>query len=135
MVIINKSANNYLRLSLAEKSTLTTPYYLFVFTSDVTNQQKIFTTLDSSNYVYRYNKFLITETSGTENLSSGVVNFNPTGFWSYKVYEQTSSTNLLVANTTSLVEEGRAEVVGTPTTVTKYVNSRTYKAYGKGSTL
>lgn len=133
MLIINKNSNNYLRLTLAEKSTLTAPYYLFVFTSDVTRQEKIFTTLDISDYVYRYNEFLITESS-TENLSSGVVEFNPTGFWGYKIYEMSDNTNLLVANTTGLVEEGRALIVGTATTQNKYVNSRTYRAYGKGST-
>jgi hypothetical protein len=133
MVIINKNANSYLRLSLAEKSTLTTPYYLFVFTNDLTKQEKIFTQFDSSSYPYRYNEFLITD-STSENLSSGVINFNPTGFWSYKVYEMEDSTNLLVANCTSLVEEGRAEVIGTATEFKKYQSSRTYRAYGKGST-
>lgn len=133
MIRIVKGENNYLRLTLAEKTTLATPYYLFVFKSDVTKEEKIFKQFDTSSYPYRYNQFLITETSGTENLSSGVVEFNPTGFWEYKVYEMSDSANMLVSNTTSLVEQGRAKVIGDDTTRKKYQNSRNYKAYGKGS--
>lgn len=132
MILINKNSVNTFRLTLAEKSTLINPYYLFVFTSDVTRQVKIFKTFDSSDYPYRYNEFLITD-SATENLSQGVVNFSPTGFWSYKIYEMSDANNMVVTNTTSLVEEGRAVVYGTATNFNKYNNSRTYTTYGKGA--
>ena len=133
MLLINQASNNYMTMTLKEKATLSTPYYLFVFTSDVNRSEKIFTATDLSDYPARYNKFLITETSGTELLTSGVVTLSPTGFWSYKAYEQVLPYNLDVANTTSLVEQGRINVVGTPTTRSTYNKKRTYKAYGKGT--
>lgn len=133
MIRIIKGQNNVMRLTLAEKTTLEMPFYLFVFKSDVTQQEKIFTVADTSRYRYRYNQFLITETAGAEDLSSGVVSFNPTGFWEYKVYEMADSSNLSIANITGLVEQGRAKVIGEETSRKKYQNSRNYKAYGKGS--
>lgn len=131
MFNITKNENNTLIATLAEKATLSEPYYLFVFTSDVDNTEVIFTGEDLTEYNERYNKFLITETSGTVNLTSGVINLTPTGFWSYKAYEQESQTNLLVSNTTSLVEEGRVKVIGAETYNTAYDNEKTYKGYGE----
>ena len=131
MVNINKNDNTSIFLTLAEKATLNTPYYLFVFTSDVEDKEVIFTANDLTSYTERYNEFLITETSGTNTLTSGVITLNPTGFWSYKIYEQESGTNLLVANTTGLVEQGRVKVIGDEIINPKYSNKKTYKSYGK----
>ena len=129
MNIVNKGANNYLYFTLNEKKTLAAPYYLFVFTNDITDQSVVFTCADLSQYKYRYNQFLITETSGTNDYTSGVITLTPTGFWSYKVYEQSSATNLLVSNTTSLVEEGKIKVIGTETRPSVFTPNRTYKTY------
>ena len=104
-------------MTLTEKSTLSSPYFLFQFTSDITNDSIVFLASDLSNYTDRYNKFLITETSGTVNLSSGTIELNPTGTWTYRVFEQTSSSNLdpnLVDNKTPL-EIGIVKVKGTET--------------------
>ena len=132
MILINRNSANYVRLTLTEKCTLTYPYYLFVFTSDITGSSKTFTSLDNSSYPYRYNEFVITETS-SEDLSIGRVELKPTGFWSYKVYEMSDSTNLLVSNTTSMIESGRVLVIGNVTNFNKYINNRTYKVYGQGA--
>ena len=94
MLLINKGANNTLILTLTEKVTLSSPTFLFKFTNDVTKQSKRFIAADLSAHTNRYNEFLITETSGTEILTSGTITLNPTGFWHYEVYEQTSTTNL-----------------------------------------
>jgi hypothetical protein len=134
MILINKNANTTFDLSLREKSTLTTPFYLFVFTNDLTKSSVAFTTTDTSGNTQRYNRFLVTETSGTNTLTSGVITLNPTGFWHYKVYEQVSSSNLLVSATTTLVEEGKVNVVGTSTTHSAHSTTKTYKGYGKGAT-
>lgn len=131
MIKINKNANNTIIATLAEKATLSEPFYLFVFTSDVDNTEVIFTAQDTTEFNERYNKFLITETSGTVDYTSGVINLTPTGFWSYKAYEQVSSSNLLVANTTSLVEVGRVKVIGAEVFNTVYDNNKTYKGYGE----
>lgn len=106
-------------MTLTERSTLTNPYYLFNFTSDVTGDSVNFIATDLSNYTDRYNKFLITETSGTTDYTSGTIELSPTGQWSYKVYEQSSSTNLIVAQATnqSPLEVGMVKVKGTEETI------------------
>lgn len=104
-------------MTLTEKSTLTNPYFLFNFVSDVTGESVNFITSDLSNYTDRYNKFLITETSGAAIYTSGTIELSPTGTWTYKVYEQTSSTNLnpLLATNTTPLEVGQVKVKGTET--------------------
>lgn len=87
---------------------------------------------DTSNYIERYNKFLVTETSGTQTLTSGVVTLGDAGFYEYAIYEQTSSSNLDIVNTTSLLEIGLIKVVGTTGTVQAYDGqSKTYITYGE----
>jgi hypothetical protein len=117
MILINKNSNNTMVMTLTEKSTLTNPYYLFNFVSDVTGVAVNFIAADLSSYTDRYNQFLITETSGTTNFTSGTIELSPTGQWTYKVYEQTSSTNLnpLLATNTIPLEVGIVKVKGTET--------------------
>lgn len=117
MVLINKNSNNTMVLTLTENSTLTNPFYLFNFVSDVTNESVNFIATDLSNYTDRYNKFLITETSGTQILTSGTIELNPAGSWTYKVYEQTSDTNLnpLLSTNTTPLEVGIIKVKGNET--------------------
>lgn len=135
MLLINKNANNTLILTLTEKSSIANPTYLFKFTNDLTRDSVIFISADLSAYTDRYNKFLITETSGTNNLTSGVITLNPTGFWKYEIYEQASASNLLVGLSGAMVENGKLKVVGTDTTHTVYdPTARIYKGYGTGST-
>jgi hypothetical protein len=134
MILINKNANNTIDLTLAEKSTLALPYYLFVLKNDISKQYVRFIAINSSVYRQRYDRFLITETSGTNIYTSGVITLNPTGYWHYKIYEQSSLSNLDENLSTGLVEEGKALVVGTTTTHAAHSTTRTYKAYGKGAT-
>jgi hypothetical protein len=105
-------------MTLTEKSTLTNPYFLFNFTSDVTGEAVNFIASDLSNYTDRYNQFLITETSGTAIYTSGTIELSPTGTWTYKVYEQTSSSNLnpLLCDNLTPLEVGIVKVKGTETT-------------------
>ena len=130
MLVINRGANNTWILTLTELKTLTTPYYLFKITSDYNNVTKTFIASDLSAYSDRYNQFLITETSGTEILTSGTVTMNPAGFWSYEVYEQASSSNLNVAAATTLLERGKILVIGTDITINRRDTSITYKGHG-----
>ena len=116
MLIVAKNTNNTLIVTLTEKVTLTSPYYLFAFTSDVSQLTKYFISADISIHTDRYNEFLITETSGTEILTSGTITLNPTGQWTYRIYEQTSSTNLDPTLATTLLEIGIVKVTGTATT-------------------
>lgn len=135
MLVINKNSNNTLILTLTEKVTIASPTFLFKFTNDLTRESVLFLSANLSSYKDRYDKFLITETSGTINFSSGVIKLNPTGFWKYQIFEQASTSNLLESATGSLVENGKIKVIGTDTTFTVYnPTTRKYKGYGTGST-
>lgn len=134
MLLINKNSNNTLVLTLTEKATIASPTYLFKFTNDLTRESVLFIAANLSAYTDRYDKFLITETSGAVNTSSGVINLSPTGFWKYEIFEQASTTNLLQSLTGAMVENGKLKVVGTDTTHTVYnPTTRKYKGHGTGS--
>lgn len=130
MILINKNANNLITVTLQERTTLSSPTYLFKFTNDVTGSSVKFIATNTSSYTYRYDQFLITETSGSTNLTSGVITLSPNGFWSYTIYEQTSTTNLNEAEATGIVETGKVKVIGTETFPVAYDNTpKTYVAY------
>ena len=122
MQIINKGQNNFLIFTLSEKVTLTNPYYLFTFKHQVLMSSVNFIASDVSGFPTRYNKFLITETTGSVNLTSGVVSLPETGFYEYAIYEQTSSSNLNVANVTGLLEIGMVKVESTLPIYNEYDN-------------
>lgn len=114
MLKINKNTNNTIVLTLNEKKTLASPVFLFRFISDASNSEKAFIADDLSTEKQRFNEFLVTE-SASEILTSGTVELTPVGMWKYKVYEQTSTTNLDYLLATTLVEEGIAKIIGVPT--------------------
>jgi hypothetical protein len=111
MILINKNSSNEVVLTLSEKTSITSPTYLFEFTNDSTKQTKVFISADYSNNKERFNIFNIIETS-TEVPLTGRVSLT-VGNWKYNIYQQTSTTNLVVANSGGLVENGRVDVVGT----------------------
>jgi hypothetical protein len=132
MQIINKGQNNFLIFTLSEKVTLTNPYYLFSFKHQVLMSSVNFIASDVSGFPTRFNKFLITETTGSVNLTSGVVSLPETGFYEYAIYEQTSSSNLNLANVTGLLEIGMVKVESTLPIYNEYDNqSKTIITYGE----
>ena len=132
MQIINKGQNNFLIFTLSEKVTLTNPYYLFSFKHEVLMSSVNFIASDVSGFPTRFNKFLITETTGSVNLTSGVVSLPETGFYEYAIYEQTSSSNLNLANVTGLLEIGMVKVESTLPIYNEYDNqSKTIITYGE----
>jgi hypothetical protein len=112
-------------LTLTEKVTLSTPYYLFVFThvttKDVVTMIKSVAD-DESGYTSRYNQFTIDP--------SVVFSGKQPGEWHYKVYEQQSVTNVDPAQAGNLLEVGKV-MIGRATefSYNKYDGSTTYKAY------
>lgn len=122
MIIINKNSNNTFQLTLTENSTLSSPYYLFEFKNDITLDSVYFIAEDISTQQQRYNEFIVTETSGTQVLTSGTITLNPTGFWTYNVYEQYSSTNLnpTLSDNTNSLETGKVKVIGSSQTYSTY---------------
>lgn len=122
MQIITKGTNSTLVFTLTEKSTLTNPYYLFSLKNQTEMVRYNFISADLSAYPERFNKFLVTETTGTQNLTSGVITLGEKGFYEYEIYEQSSSSNLNIINATNLVEIGLIKVEGSEDTYTAYDN-------------
>ncbi len=136
MLLITRGTNNTLVMTLTEKSTLTSPYYLMKLVNDTTRELKLFVLAsDQSLYQNRYNEFVLTEVNslGAEVLTSGTVMLKPTGFWTYEVFEQSDPTNLHVENATTLVETGKVKVIGTDTEYVEHQPPTSYKAYGTGT--
>lgn len=123
MIQITKNATNNIALTLTEKSTLTSPDYLFVFQSDETRDSYEFIAADTSSYTDRYNLFAIVETSTNPDPLSGEIELPLVGFYTYTIYEQNSSTNLDPANATGVVEVGKVQVVDTPSSDSEYSNT------------
>ena len=101
MILLTKGQTaETITVTLNEKRTLDSGYYLFVFTHILTKQvvNKIYSFLDDiSSFQDRYNEFDIdTET---------VFGSYPIGQWLYNIYEQASSSNTDVTGLTE-VERG-----------------------------
>lgn len=107
MIVLENGVSNKVALTLTEKATLTTPYYLFEFIDDDSNISILFTGADISTNTNRYNEFLIEVNLSPEDLLDSKIELVTKGYYKYNIYEQVSATNLLIANTTSLVENGK----------------------------
>ena len=124
MIHLIKGQVNKIILTLSEKATLTSPNWLFYFKSRNTNETVAFVILNSadlSTYQERFNAFNIT-------VSSYFATKLP-GEWSYQIYEQTSTSNLIPSQATSMVESGQATLNDTSQfSFTTYSNqTNTYK--------
>ena len=130
MQLITRGTNSTIIFTLKEKQTLNNPYFLFElrFRGDGTTV-KTFVASDSSTYTDRYNQFLVTEVNdGSEILTSGTVNLQNVGEWHYRIFEQTSSSNLDVVNATSEIENGIIKVL-TGTSSTSYTHQISDNSY------
>ena len=120
MILINKNQPNICYFTLREKATLANPFYLFKIKSLQTNEEVIFTGLNISDNEQRFDKFIITETSGTTNYTASTVSLT-TGSWFYNVYEMSGQTNLDISGTTgNVVEKGFFLVSGDSQSSTTY---------------
>lgn len=105
MLVITKSlAGQTIIVTLSEKKTITSPYYLFVFSSVTTSdviQAQYFYSDDISEYPVRYNEFEVDQT-----LFAAAA----TGQYKYDVYEK--PTDEVVADLTTLnkIECGQMEL-------------------------
>lgn len=136
MQVITRGQNTTLVFTLTERVTLTSPYFLVRMVSRTgRNEKRFILPSNLSSYKDRYDKFTITETSGTEVLTSGTVTLTPTGEWDYEIYQQASSTNTTVASAGTLLETGMVRVIGTDRAYTTYDSqNKNYTTYGNGST-
>lgn len=112
-------------LTLTEKVTLATPYYLFVFTHVTTKDQVKFIKAeidDGSDYPDRYNQFTIN--------AATVFDDQQPGEWHYKVYQQESAVNLDPALAGIILEEGKLLLDrATEFEYSMYEGTTSYKTY------
>lgn len=109
MIILNKGETTTFVATLWELSTLTTPYYLFVFISSQTKVSYYTIIANTSTNVARYNKFNFTE--GINDALNGSLILGESGFYTYTAYEQNSSTNLNPDLATGVVEYGKMKLM------------------------
>lgn len=124
MIVLTKGTTANITVTLTEKTTLVTPYYLAVFTSQQSKEVvKFVLPTDKSSYTDRFNYYTITVNT--------YFSSKPTGLWDYIIYEQTSSSNTDIANVTGVVEKGVMTLnESTSFTVTDYnPTSTTIKAH------
>ncbi len=105
MIYINKDEVNNIVLTLSEVSTLTNPYYLFVFQNEMNPESDpiLFTTADISAYPERFNQFELDEPVDVDLIK---------GQYSYFVYESLIPPVTIEDTTGDVIEEGRMVVSG-----------------------
>jgi hypothetical protein len=105
MIYINKGEVNSIVLTLNEVSSLSSPYYLFVFQNEMnpTSDPILFTTTDESPYPERFNLFYLDEPVDVTLMK---------GQYSYSVYESTTPPTEINDTTGIVIEEGRMVVSG-----------------------
>jgi hypothetical protein len=125
MIVLTKGeASKDIIVTLNEKRTLESGYYLFVFTNFTTRDivNKIFNfSEDESSYPDRYNEFPLAVSALFDDYS--------TGQWLYEVYEQASSSN---TNVTGLNKVEMGVMVLNPETEftrDQYNEATTFKQY------
>ena len=111
MIVLNKGETNVFVATLWELSTLTSPYYLFVFTSSQTKVSYYTIIANTSTNVSRYNKFSFVE--AVNDALNGKLVLGETGFYTYTAYDQSSSTNVDPDLATGVVEYGKMMLMST----------------------
>lgn len=127
MLNFRENTSNIFAVTLAEKTTISNPYYLFEFENRITNEKSYCIPTDTSNYKYRYNLFTVTETSNPTP-TSGEVDLTGEGHYNYTVYEQDNNTNLDPTGLT-IVEQGFMYLGEGYAEYTKYTNEAEYVQY------
>ena len=97
--------SNVVVLTLSEKVTISNPKFLFEFINNQTQQKYYCIASDTSLYTDRYNKFNIIVKTTTPSPLIGEIQIPLGDEYTYNVYEQVSSTNLIPTGLT-VVENG-----------------------------
>lgn len=104
MLYITRGDTTRVAVTLQEKQTLTSPYWLWRFVSDGTNEEVAAVIAEvSNNYKQRSNLFDITE---------GTTVTLPEGIYTYYIYEQSNNTNTDYRLATTCCEIGQIKVDG-----------------------
>lgn len=124
MLHLTSGQTSNIVVTLQEKTTLASPYYIFLFTHLTTKEEVRFTkgpSDDLTNDVERYNEY---EIDAADLLDGASV-----GQWSYSVFESTTDTTDETGKTE--VERGKMRLsAATQFEYTQYEGDTNYKAYG-----
>jgi hypothetical protein len=121
MLKILKDSTSILIVTVTELTTVSPVYYLFEFEHEQ-SFLKYYCILDNiSLATERYDEF---------ELVDGVdLNFDYDGYYTYRIYQQISSTNLDPILSDGLVEEGRAHVYVIDSPSNEYNENITFNIY------
>lgn len=109
MLILQKNTANTVVVTVTEASTIDNAKYLFEFLNVTSNTKTYCIPTNISTQKQRYDKFIITEKTNPNNLN-GEIRLEHEGDYYYKIYEQSSSTNLDPTGLT-MVEQGIAKIL------------------------
>tara|TARA_R110002153_G_scaffold107152_4_gene247119 strand:- start:1004 stop:1396 length:393 start_codon:yes stop_codon:yes gene_type:complete len=129
MQLKKSQLNSNITLTLTEKTTITTPVYLFRFESDQTKQSYycISPDLATESQKVRFNLFNITE--GVNDPLNGSLVLGLQGRYHFYIYEQSSTTNLDPTGL-DIVERGIMTLKGDQASPYRsYESNITYKVY------
>jgi len=118
-VLKKGTVNQNIALTLTEKTTISNPTYLFEFESDQTKLKYYVISTDTSVAKQRINIFSIEE--GIDNPTNGQLILGPVGFYQYKIYAQTSTTNLDPDLSDEMVEQGKMKLIESDDITTGFV--------------
>ena len=125
MLVFTKGQTAQMVVTLNEKKTLSSPYYLMVFRNTTTEEIVtiiVNSTSDTSLYPDRFNRFPVVVNTHFNN--------KPDGTWWYTIYEQASSSNTNPALALTQLEQGYMKLKpATAYTVTEATTDNTYKVY------
>jgi len=131
VILIRKNTTNRNILTLSEKTTLINAVYLFEVKNQQSDVVKCFISQDISINKLRANEFDLIENT-TENLLNGIFSLPLNGSYTYKVYEQSSSTNLDPLLALNEIDNGKLLVVDTENEITQYTGNQTTAVVYKG---
>jgi hypothetical protein len=120
--------SNVVVLTLSEKITISSPNFLFEFINNQTQIKYYCISADLSLYPERYNKFTIVVKTTTPSPLVGEIQIPLGDEYTYNVYEQVSSTNL-VPTGLNVVENGLMTYDKIITSRVEQESTLTRKAY------
>jgi hypothetical protein len=120
--------SNVVVLTLSEKITISSPNFLFEFINNQTQIKYYCISSDLSLYPERYNKFTIVVKTTTPSPLVGEIQIPLGDEYTYNVYEQVSSTNL-VPTGLNVVENGLMTYDKVITSRVEQESTLTRKAY------
>lgn len=129
MIVLTQSAPRTVVMTVTEKTTLSNPYYLFVFESrQATGHKVVLIAENTSTITVRYDEFTISH-STTPDPYNGEGDFTYTGEYAYTVYQKTGAQTLDIPASEYIVETGICKVMGEESSNTTYGYQPELKVY------